>query len=506
MSKTDGTTAPDDLAGIILDALHADDGSESVDICAAAMDAYRHRVVAPEGLVVSILAGMHRDDVSEEFVREALAAYAFMPVPPRDLLNEIVDALARDPTSAASGDEVVVAAVRSLQKTLVPPVLLFEEVMAALQPFDDDRNSTGVMVLSTTRALRTTAGATAPLGAFGNRPTDDRPEPVQRAVVPVPEVERFSVPPGRPSGWWKVAAGALVGAVTVIGLQVALSPRGGPREQSRELHSERLGTPGSNRDAPAVGSSNRVSTSRSASCPDGMAWIPGGRFWMGAREGEGQADEHPRHPVRLSPYCIDRTEVTVSEYMACVSAGQCTPPGDGQQWSGITAQYRFSNLCNANRSNHEDYPINCVDWGMADRYCRARGSRLPTEAEWEYAAKGGEGRRYPWGDTPPGQQTCWRRWSTGEMCQVGSFGSGASPFGILDMAGNVFEWTSDDYSAYGTAEVSDPTRATGSGEVVGRGGSWIDDDPDVLRSTRRIRVGRHDRHVYSGFRCVQVPH
>ena len=160
-----------------------------------------------------------------------------------------------------------------------------------------------------------------------------------------------------------------------------------------------------------------------------MALIPAGTFWMGSPEGSGQANEHPQHRVSVAAFCMDRTEVTVDAYAACVSSGTCAPATN------------YDYYCNANFSDRGNHPINCVDWTQADVYCTSRGGRLPTEEEWEYAARGTDGRIYPWGSEAPGNQLCWNRLNG--TCEVGAFPAGNSPFGLFDMAGNVWEWTSE---------------------------------------------------------------
>jgi len=129
-------------------------------------------------------------------------------------------------------------------------------------------------------------------------------------------------------------------------------------------------------------------TNRAAACPTGMALVPGGTYRMGSEAGD--SDEQPVHEVEVARFCLDLTEVTVSDYAGCVSSGKCMPANTGGS-------------CNAGVAGRENHPINCVDWNQADAYCQAQGLRLPTEEEWEYAAKGGdEDRRYPWGAAPPG--------------------------------------------------------------------------------------------------------
>jgi formylglycine-generating enzyme required for sulfatase activity len=213
-----------------------------------------------------------------------------------------------------------------------------------------------------------------------------------------------------------------------------------------------------------------------------MVRVPGGTFAMGSPDGLGEDDEHPRHAVTVAAFCIDRTEVTVRAYEACVAANRCTAP-----------HRAISPYCN--HADRGDHPVNCVDWNQAVAYCAWVRKRLPGEAEWEYAARGDDGRLYPWGNEPPGatrlngcglecvafgKRVLGREWPAMydaddgwvTTAPVGSFPAGASPFGVLDMAGNVWEWTADwrgDYPASPVASSHGP--ATGSARVT-RGNGW----------------------------------
>ncbi|HEX3474273.1 MAG TPA: SUMF1/EgtB/PvdO family nonheme iron enzyme [Kofleriaceae bacterium] len=264
----------------------------------------------------------------------------------------------------------------------------------------------------------------------------------------------------------------------------------------------------------------------SGSCPAGMVPIPAGTFRMGSPDGVGDLDEHPQHEVTLLAYCIDKTEVTVKAYAACVAGKGCSRAPVTVSWSGVSADdvKRYSRFCN--RDDHPDHPINCVDWNQATAYCAWAGKRLPTEAEWEYAARGNDGRVYPWGNEPPSAKrlnACgsecvamakrelnldWRSmydasdgWET--TAPVGSFPDGASPFGVLDMAGNVWEWTADWYGPYTAAAAVNPSGAKSGPERVLRGGAWLDNVAGHVRAAFRSGLGASGRNDYAGFRCAR---
>jgi formylglycine-generating enzyme required for sulfatase activity len=269
-------------------------------------------------------------------------------------------------------------------------------------------------------------------------------------------------------------------------------------------------------------------------CPSGTVRIENGTFMMGSPESEGDTNEHPQIRVRLSAYCIDRTEVTVAAYRECVSAGICPSPPTTVNYPGYNAsdvQY-WSQHCNATRTDREDHPVNCVDWNHANTYCRWQGGRLPTEAEWEFAARGSDGRRYPWGNQAPDAtrlnacgpecQTAIRRsgreqgvmFDQGDnfpsTSPVGSFPRGASPYGVMDMAGNVWEWTGDWYSdSYRTAtNLGVVMNRLGPSEGtyrVFRGGGWMSDDITYARAAVRDRYVPSIRFNFVGFRCVRSP-
>jgi formylglycine-generating enzyme required for sulfatase activity len=260
--------------------------------------------------------------------------------------------------------------------------------------------------------------------------------------------------------------------------------------------------------------------------PGGWVAIPGGTFTMGTDEGA--PEEGPPHEVTLSPYEIWRTEVTVAQYVECVEAGACPAASETVEWRGVTPQKRetYSALCNITREGRENHPLNCVDWETAKTFCEWKGGRLPTEAEWELAARGTDGRMYPWGSEPPTverlnacdegcrelAEQLGREWEAlfegrdgfSDTAPVGSYPAGASPYGLLDVSGNVWEWVHDRAGRYSRRAATNPTGPNGGRDHITRGGAWDDDLAELVRTTTRD-VGRENlRDVNVGFRCVRT--
>jgi hypothetical protein len=213
-----------------------------------------------------------------------------------------------------------------------------------------------------------------------------------------------------------------------------------------------------------------------------MALVPGGSFWAGSDPKEHYSDdESPRFRTELAPYCMDETEVTVAAYGACVSAGACA------------AAHTKRAHCNARREGRERHPINCVTWHQADAYCRFQKRRLPTEAEWEYAARGGGELKYPWGDASPDGRACWKHNGT---CEVRSFAPGA--FGLYDLSGNVWEWLADWYGPY-------PFPPERGFARVYRGGGFSRRFEKWMHTRLRNRQPPHEWGSHLGFRCAATP-
>jgi formylglycine-generating enzyme required for sulfatase activity len=189
---------------------------------------------------------------------------------------------------------------------------------------------------------------------------------------------------------------------------------------------------------------------------------------------------------------VDRTEVTVEAYGACVASGRCE-------------EADIEEGCTRGVAGKQQHPVNCVDWEQARAYCEWAGKRLPTEAEWEYAARGTDGRTYPWGNAAPDTQLNWGggadAWE--ETAPVGSFPADASPYGVLDLAGNVMEWVADWFGEYPAGEAENPTGPSSGEERAFRGGGWYTSDDGLVRAASRSGVDPTFRVLGVGFRCAR---
>jgi formylglycine-generating enzyme required for sulfatase activity len=227
--------------------------------------------------------------------------------------------------------------------------------------------------------------------------------------------------------------------------------------------------------------------------PGGVVYVPAGNFTMGSDSGF--SDEKPVHTVYLDAYYIDRFEVTNFQFAEFLSAGNGShydsPMRITQSGSTYTAQ-----------SGYENHPVIHVNWYGAKAYCEWAGKRLPTEAEWEKAARGTDGRTYPWGE---GIDSTKANYNSSETTPVGSYPGGVSPYGAYDMTGNVWEWVSDWYSStyYSSSPSSNPQGSSSGSLRVLRGGSWNYINPSALRSAFRAGLDPGLRLPYYGFRCLQ---
>ena len=225
-----------------------------------------------------------------------------------------------------------------------------------------------------------------------------------------------------------------------------------------------------------------------------MVYVPAGNFLMGASEDEKDALETERKQrcVYLDAFWIDKTEITNAQYAQCEEAGACAPPADRRNYK---------------KDSFANHPVAFVSWYDASNYCDWAGRRLPSEAEWEKAARGVDGRKYPWGEVLSCEnvnyfEDCSEFASTSP---VGFFGEkGVSPYGAMDMSGNLWEWVEDWYKEdfYHIAPDENPSNMdSASGLKVLRGGSW-NSEARFIRTTHRDGSKPESTSAYIGFRCA----
>lgn len=219
-----------------------------------------------------------------------------------------------------------------------------------------------------------------------------------------------------------------------------------------------------------------------------MVSVPAGQFIMGCNDAVDKQcsdDEKPKHNVTLSAFEIDRTEVTQAAYTACVADGACQPP-----------------TCEWN-CDHPNFPASCVTWPQASSYCKWAQKRLPTEAEWEKAARGDQGNKYPWGNGEPDCSLA-NLGGCGETLKDVGASTGASPYGALDMAGNVVELVADwyDQGYYADSPAADPPGPASGKRYSGRGGGFKS-PADFVRSSKRDWYDPTDTAPSLGFRCAR---
>ncbi|MHC9539634.1 MAG: formylglycine-generating enzyme family protein [Vulcanimicrobiota bacterium] len=231
-----------------------------------------------------------------------------------------------------------------------------------------------------------------------------------------------------------------------------------------------------------------------------MIIIPAGEFLMGSPEGTGSDDEHPQHRVYLDAYYIYKYEVTNGQFARFVKETRYKAVGNWKEYA---------------KSGRERHPVVNITWNDAAAYCKWAGGSLPTEAQWEKAARGSNGRDYPWGNTWDGN--CCNGGKGPKVsgmadisggrgtAPVGSFPSGVSPYGVHDMAGNVWEWCSDWYDEnYYRSSPSKNPEGPGSGSSrILRGGSWGNDGAGCFRCAYRYWDAPDDWYDYLGFRVCR---
>jgi formylglycine-generating enzyme required for sulfatase activity/serine/threonine protein kinase len=323
--------------------------------------------------------------------------------------------------------------------------------------------------------------------------------------------------------------GAVLGVIVIAGGVGAIMIKGGKSSANGA-------DPVTNERATSgLASGSQAVVPQEKACPPGMKRIPGGEYFMGSDEKDAEANEKPPHKVKLAAYCLDELEVTVARYKACSDRGGCLRAGRENDWENITPLQHeiYDPLCNiVDPVGRAQHPINCVSWEQAKRYCEAEDARLPTEAEWEFAARGSDGRIYPWGDGKPSAEllnacgkecVAWMKKNPdpdqpiasmfqeddgfANTAPVGSFPKGKSSWGIHDIAGNVWEWVADWYAAYDPASANttttDPKGPSNGAERVIRGGAWNGAQPSWVRPAWRFHAAATNRTHGTGFRCAK---
>jgi formylglycine-generating enzyme required for sulfatase activity len=330
----------------------------------------------------------------------------------------------------------------------------------------------------------------------------------------------------------KSNTGAVLGAiaaVAVLGVGGFLALRKGPTEAMKPESAPSVAATPASVDSVAAASAP-VAPAPANSCPEGMVFIPAGQFFMGSDAKEAAANQKPSHNVTLNGFCMDLYEVTAKQYLECSKVGKCRRATPDVEWPNITPADKktYSALCTIADPEKGDHPVNCVTWEMASTYCKNNDRRLPTEAEWEYATRGPDGRVYPWGDEAPTAQhlnacgsecLAWAKQNKvsqqfpGALYQaddgfattapVGKFPAGRSRFGPYDVVGNVWEWVADWEAPYQAGDQKNPTGPDKGQKRVIRGGAWNGSFPEWLHPAFRYAQDPKSQSHGVGFRCAK---
>ncbi len=356
--------------------------------------------------------------------------------------------------------------------------------------------------ISTTRRYQTMAELRQALKTSLPHPVPVRPAPAQRptpAPRPTPSPQPTPLPQSYPRGgavtkppWGWIVVGLAVVAVLIFALrQITFAPVATPAPAQPAISTHTPPPPITR--APTVTPAAVVPASSKVSDQDGMTllYVPAGEFTMGSNDGNG--DEKSPHPVYLDAFYIDQTEVTNAMYAKCVAAGKCqAPPSPGSNTrSSYYGTAQFAN-----------YPVIHVSWNDATAYCQWAGGDLPTEAQWEKATLVVTPRPYPWGPETPDASRLNFNQNVVDTTEVGKYPTGASFYGALDMAGNVWEWVADWYDSYPSSPARNPTGPSSGTYRVLRGGGW-NIEAAFVRASGRIWNFPDNRGVFGGFRCAR---
>ncbi len=408
----------------------------------------------------------------------------FMPDLPENVTHVLFKALAKDPDDRYLYAEAFGAALEKLlnvSQTDAPEELSHTVIAPIISPVD-------------------TPTMDVPANYYGATPAIPAPAPV--SIPPRVSLEK---PEHKPSGLLWLGVGLVV-AVLVIALlgwgmfsgTAPVSPTrtatqtAAPTASLTALPTNTLAptnTPADTSKPMPTNTPEPVNTNTRKRELDGMLmlYIPEGPFMMG---NDSVDDEKPAQKVTLGAYWIDQTEVTNSMYAICVSQGKCQQP---QQSSSSTRSKYYNN------PQYTDYPVIFVKWNQAEAYCIWAGAKLPSEAQWEKAARGTDGKEYPWG---AGINKSYANINGSDTNRVGGLISGISPYGAYDMAGNVWEWASSLYQPYPYNSLDGREDLTSVSSRVLRGGSWNDVE-FAARSAKRGGAAPFDSFNDVGFRCAR---
>ena len=360
------------------------------------------------------------------------------------------------------------------------------------------------MPMSNAVRERVQRGSVTPMSGRSLIPNSTAPV---SAAVPLPASKAARKKPYVAIGLGTTALGA------VLAVLLLSAPKGGaPQAMERAAAARLVEAPAPNLVVPE--------------CPADTAHIPAGQFFMGSEEKSAPENEKPAHNVTLDAFCMDLHEVTAGQYKSCSDVGKCKRAPKEVEWPKITDADRklYSPLCTIDDPNKQNHPVNCVTWEMADNFCQANGKRLPTEAEWEFATRGPDGRVYPWGDEPPTPEhlnacgaecSAWGKKNDVALtalyngddgfvatAPVGSFPKGRSRFGPYDVVGNVWEWTSSWLGPYSSEKTSNPKGPASGERRVIRGGAFNGGYESWLHPSFRYGQVPEAQSHGIGFRCV----
>lgn len=381
-------------------------------------------------------------------------------------------------------------------------------------------------------------GETLPMGWADGRTVPMISEPPAYGTVlpapPPPGARRRSIVVGVVGG---LVAGGLALLIAIVALRPSESKTAAanatPATSDAPQKAATSDTKAPANDAAAHGAA--AAPTPTTPCPANMKHVEGGKFFMGTdADDQVLATARPAHAMEVAPFCIDIDEVSLAAYRECSQKGECKrafrdstwPQGSSDEADWKAAMAAHSELCNERFDDRGDHPVNCVDWAQARAFCQKRGGDLPTEAQWEFAARGSDGRVYPWGDELPTpshmngsgrEYVAWRQSKSlpphGVLYEaddgfigtapVGHFGKGESQRGLHDIAGNVFEWTLDEFKPYSSE--GDAKTADGPRKRVIRGGAFNSFQPQFADPALRFPQVEDAHNHGIGFRCVAVP-